>query len=269
MTKIPICILLCLTCLSLRAQLTLGGSSSARSLALGGSGVAYVSAQSGMENQAATLFDESGNVMVSAERILGLAELTVLGAFAQMSSSIGHFGLEINQFGYDDYREQKIGLMYGRKLSDRIALAVQLNYLNLSIVENGNSSTVSFEIAALARLTDDVNIGVQLYSPMPVAISDDLELPSIFRLGAQYAVSEQLRLTADLQKDLDKSPRVHVGVAYQVIEVMELRLGTASGPAELSFGVGLQLKSGIGLDMVTRWNTILGVSPGLTAYYQW
>ena len=257
---------LCLTTLSY-GQLSTTGFASARSIGLGSSGVAHVSATGLFENQAAAAWSESHSVMAGAQRLFGLSDLNSIGAFAQINSGLGQFGLELNQFGSSDYKEQKIGLMYSRKLSNRIALAVQLNFLQLSISENGTASAFSFEIAALSKITKDLNVGVHIYSPMPIEISDEVEIPSIFTVGAEYTISEDLKVSAEVRKDIDYDIRFHMGVAYQIIEILELRIGTATTPASFTFGAGVEITEGFHIDIASAWDARLGFSPAITARY--
>ncbi len=268
-TKLLI-LLLSILCVSpLCAQIQSGGAHSARSIALGRSGVAHIGPEGYLENVAAGLWSKDPIAILSAQRLFSLSDVNYLGAGAQIHLDVGAIGIEVNQFGSDQYREQKIGLSYSRLLGKKIGLGIQLNYLQLSIEENGSAGAVSAEINFLSKLTDDVSVGVHLYSPAPVELAEDFEIPSLFTVGAEYRLSPSILVSAEVYKDIDFPVRIRYGLAYTVREIVELRLGGSTEPSQFSFGVGVRAWSGLHIDVASNYDVRLGFSPALGLRYQW
>ena len=92
----------------------------ARSVALGGGGVAFTGLSSLGNNPAGLADLTTWGTSVQAEQRFLLADLQLLSAAGALPTASGNFGVQINYFGFEGYNEQKIGLSYGRKLFDQL-----------------------------------------------------------------------------------------------------------------------------------------------------
>lgn len=83
------------------------------------------------------------------------------GGFAIPISS-GTIGVNFHYFGADDFKQNKIGLTYARKLFKTLSIGVQFDMLNTQIPLNKNSNLFTFEIGLQYKLTEKLLLGIDL-----------------------------------------------------------------------------------------------------------
>lgn len=235
---------------------------------MGNAAVTFTDINSVFVNQAGLGYLEQAAVTVYGERRFLVADglnSFLLGA-AYPHQSLGTFGLSVHYFGFDTYNEQKIGLAYGRKLFKRFSIGAQFNYLATRIDQYGTAHNVTFEVGVLAKVTKHFHLGAHVFSPVRLQLPNGDYIPSLFKLGVAYLPSKQLRLTAELEKDLERPFNARFGVEYRPIEALYIRAGASTDPLLLSFGLGLRLK-GLRLDVSTHYHQQLGFTPGLSVTY--
>lgn len=242
-------------------------SGGARSAGMGFTGVTYTDVNSLFTNQAGLGRLHTFAATAFAEQRFFLSELQGISAGAALPSNSGTFGLTINYFGFEDYNEQRAGLAYGRKLSNKLSIGAQLLMLNTRIPEYGNKANITFEAGLLADLLPQLSLGFHVYSPARIQLVEEQYLPSVFRLGLNYAPSDKLQILAEVEKDIDYPVRTKLGLEYTIVEAFRLRVGAATNPVNLSFGLGYRLDSGIALDIASSYHEILGFTPSAGVSY--
>lgn len=244
--------------------------SGARSSAMGGSSVMISDVWSVSNNQAGLAFVENptvgiyyrNNFMVSS---LGYQTL----AFALPTKNSGTFGLNVSYFGYSQYNESKIGLAYGKKLSDNFAFGLKVNYLNTQIGENyGHKGTAVAEAGIFAEPTENLFVAAHLYNIARAKLADynDETIPTIFRIGLGYLFSEKVLVSTEVEKDLEYKPMFKAGVEYQLVENFYLRTGISTNPTQNSFGIGYKGKK-LSADIAFTTHTTLGLSSMISVNY--
>lgn len=250
------------------AQNGLPQNAGARGAAMGNAAVTFTDINSVFVNQAGLGYLEQAAVTVYGERRFLVADglnSFLLGA-AYPHKSLGTFGLSVHYFGFDAYNEQKIGLAYGRKLFKRFSLGAQFNYLATRIDQYGTAHNVTFELGILAKVTKHFHLGAHVFSPVRLQLPNGDYIPSLLKIGVAYLPSQQLRLTAELEKDLERPFNARFGVEYHPMEALYIRAGASTDPLLLSFGLGLRLK-GLRMDVSTSYHQTLGFTPGLSVAY--
>ena len=242
-------------------------SGGARSAGMGYTGVTYTDINSLFTNQAGLAMLEGFAATAFAEQRYFLSELQGLSAGAALPTNSGTFGLSINYFGFEDYNEQRAGLAYGRKLSNKLAMGAQLLVLNTRIPEYGNKTNLTFEAGLLAQLLPQLHLGFHVYSPARIQLVEDEFLPSVFRLGLNYLPSEKLKILAEVEKDIDYPVRSKLGLEYAIVDALKMRVGAATQPVTLSFGLGYQLDNGLSLDIASSYHEVLGFTPAAGVTY--
>lgn len=256
------------TCLILPAQNGVFIANNARSVGLGGSGVAFTGLSSLGNNPAGLAELESWGGGVQAEQRFLLAELQLLTAAGAIPTSSGNFGLQINYFGFEAYNEQKIGLTYARKLFDQLYLGAQLGVFNTRIPEYGSRALITFDLGLLAPLSREISFGFHLLNPMRMEIIDGEYLATVLRFGLDYRPAEKIHLLAEVEKDIQQAARVHAGLEYQIIDPLFLRLGVATEPVSMSFGFGYVLAGGLSIDVAASYHQVLGFTPAFGLVYR-
>lgn len=238
----------------------------ARGAALANASVSFQDIHAAFSNQAGLAYLESFSVLAYGERrFMGLNQFSFAAALP--TSEVGTFGLSIQHLGVASFSEQKVGLAYARKLSKRLALGVQFDYLSMRIPTYGIARLLTFEMGLQAEVSDRLCIGAHAYSPMRVRIGEEQVLPTVLKVGGSYEASEALQIFVELEQDIEFPLRGKVGLEYQPNDVLYLRLGFATGPTLASFGLGLKLGA-MQLDFSSSYHQWLGLTPSVGLHYQ-
>ena len=129
--------------LSLIALNCFAQNTDAKSNALGDCGLTQKSVWSNFSNQAGLAEINQFTVGVGSQNSFGLKELSTHAAVFALPVSGGVFGLNVAYTGFELYNETKIGLAFGKKLSESFNIGVQIDYLRTYIDESTNNSSVS------------------------------------------------------------------------------------------------------------------------------
>ncbi len=246
---------------------TLTTNGDATSIGMGSAGVVFKDLHSIWHNQAGLAYLQETAIGAYAEQHYLLTELQTLGAVAAYPTTSGTLGISINYIGLEQYKEQKIGLAYGRQLFDNLSIGGQILMLNTQIPEYGNKTLFTFEIGAIAKLLPQIDLGVHLFSPVRVELTELDEMPSILSLGLAYYPSEKVTITTEVEKDIDYEARVKAGIAYRLLEQLTLRTGIGTKPTTLHLGVGYELESGLSINVASSYHQVLGISPAIGLVY--
>lgn len=241
----------------------------ARSAAMGGASVALADFWSMQNNQAGLAWQEHLTAGAYYENRFLVKELSLKSAGVALPVRYGVFGLKVSHFGYEQFNESKFGLAYARKLSERFAVGVQLDYLHTSIGgDYGSHGALTFEVGLLARIDDHLSLGAHVYNPISAQIADyaDERIAAVFRLGAAYAFDENLTLTAEAEKQADFDVNIKMGIEYRLIPQLCVRGGIATDPALYSFGFGVLLGN-LQIDISSSIHQVLGYSPQVGLIY--
>ena len=221
-----------------------------------------------MFNNQAGLADVKDKAVVGGgERRYVWAEVGLYGAGFALPTKSGTFGVGVSGFGIPAYKQQKIGLAYGRQLWQGIRLGGQLDYFRTAISEYGNRGVFSFEIGVQADLTKDLIIGTHIANPYPVEMVEGDNLPTVFQMGLLYKVSEKASFGMELEKDIDFPLRVKAGVAYRPVQKFEIRSGFSSDPSNFHFGLGCFFTKNMVIDMGTQYDLTLGLATSAAVRY--
>ena len=242
----------------------------ARSAALAQNAETFKDLNALFHNQAGLGFIESAGGILSLERrfmLQGLQHASM--GFALPVQQGQAFGFTMQYFGNTDYSEIKIGAAYGRKLQENISIGAQVDYIGVQIREGGSEGVVTFEGGVLARLTDNILLGVHVFSPVGVRFSNDYRLPTIFRMSTQIEVSPTVSIFAGADKDIEEKENLKFGVEYNYLDKASFRIGTGTYPTAVSFGFGFKaLSDAMIIDFAAQWNQLLGYTPALTLGYE-
>jgi hypothetical protein len=259
-------------CQLLSAAILLGGNefreSGARSQALGGASLTFTDVYAIHNNQAGIAFLEDITAGIYSEnRFLVEGINQYAGAFALPGLS-GVFGLAINFFGFKAYNEKKIGLAYARNFGDRFSAGIQFDFLSTTIMGYGTRNNFTAEAGLLFEVMPGLWMGTHIYNPIRSTLSDEFkeDIPVTISFGGAYHFSEQLILTAEMEKNIDETPSFQAGIEYAIIEVLDLRVGISTAPSCLSFGIGLHLRK-LQIDLAGNFHQVLGLSPSAGIAY--
>ncbi|CAG0965254.1 MAG: hypothetical protein HND27_03840 [Bacteroidetes bacterium] len=242
----------------------------ARSLGMGGASVSLSDFWSTENNQAGLGFLKDVGGGLYYENRFGIKEMSIkAGAFAYPLKS-GALGISVSSYGFNLYNENKAGISYGQRFSEKFSAGIQLNYVSTQLGENyGKRQSFTGAVGIMAKLSNELTLAAHLYNPTRTKLSDynNEKIPTIMRIGLMYTFSEKVILTADVDKNIYEKPIVKSGIEYHPIPILYFRMGIATNPTQNNFGVGIQTKE-LRIDIATGYHSKLGFSPAVSLAYQ-
>jgi hypothetical protein len=232
-------------------------------------------------NMAGLAYFEHPAVAFSYQDFFLVNELGIKSGAFVMPTRSGAFGLNFNYFGYSQYSESKIGLAYAKSFGHGFSAGLQLDYLGYRLAgEYGNKNVFTFELGIQKEISEKLVIGAHAFNPIGVKLNDEPNdrVPSVYRLGIAWSVSDDLIIVLETEKDLDYKPLIRAGIEYRIANVAFARVGwssvpTLTGSDKLSvssmytFGFGLMLGK-FDLDFAASVHQTLGWSPCVSLAYR-
>lgn len=264
-------VLLCMFLLiatTLEAQFSFTLGTGAASVSMGRTSVCLNGPSAILGNQAVMIESPSFSLTANAARRYNIEGLDVFSIGAIYPTSLGHFGLSIQQYGFKGYKEQKVGLAYARKIAAQTGISIQGNILNLNQFEFGNKSFFSIEIGLYSRLSDRVYLGAHVFAPASRELDSEYGLPSRIRIGPRILIAENTDVFIEMEKVIDQDPIIKTGVAYRMNNVFKVRFGFIPEPSEFSFGFAYSFGQRLGIDGGFLYDQRLGLSPTVGIQYQ-
>ena len=182
----------------------------------------------------------------------------------------GVFTIGGNSFGHQDFRTFKNGLGYAMRLSNELSIGVQINHHLVRLSgAYGSDHTVTGELGLAYNITPDWSFGLAVFNlGRNKLVEDPIERYSTsMRLGTSYKVSDKVLLVGELEKDIVHPMRAKSGIEYMPSKNMAFRMGFATKPIALSFGLGWVFSSKYFLDFGTEYHQVLGWSPNISFRY--
>jgi len=212
----------------------------------------------------ASLAHSSGIQISAAVRsrflIEGLYDYGLFGSYAIDDNS--SIGLQIEHFGFEQFRQQTFAASYGRVLSDRWSLGLRFSYLLIAQEEQDNASTISGSFGILYELNDQITLGFEV-NPFAPSFDNEIQIPSAQKIGISYRPSDIVSVNGDIHysKNFPNQWSAGVGFTYDILETVNLAMGYRSNPDQFSFGVGWQVSEGLMINVSSGFQQRLGASP--------
>lgn len=245
--------------------------SGARSRGLATASITLTDLWSVNNNQAALAFLNQGGIALTYENRFALKELALKGLTGALPFKFGTFGVTVQQFGFDQYSENKFGLAYGMLLGRNISLGIQLDYLYVAIADDFYPAKNAFtaELGFMAKATKNLTVGAHVYNLVNTSFSGESKqrIPMIFRLGLDYNFSDKVTTILEVEKNIDRQAMVKLGIEYHPIELLYLRMGVRSTEFQFAFGAGINWK-GLQVDIGASYQNYLGFTSQFTLGYQ-
>lgn len=243
---------------------------SARSLALGGTGLLYNDAYACWNNQAALGFASNKSISAYYEMPATLADIRMVGvAAAYPLKKYSAFGFSAYNYGNQNYSETKVGFGYGMKLNAKVSVGAQVDYFQLVFGDNyGSTWAVTAELGVMAELSKNLFWGAHLYNPNRANVGGiiDERSPAIYRTGLSYVFGNQSTFNIEIEKDSRNLARIRSGLEYHITEILYLRGGIATNPFIYSFGFGIKAKN-FAIDVASSMHAYLGYTPSCAITY--
>lgn len=233
-----------------------------RSRLMGGTGINAQGIDALWTNPAGLAYTgENIQAGATAEQRFGISDLTTANVGAAYGKGLGGFGIQLGSFGFDTYNETRLGLAYGRKLSENFSVGA--DFVAFATNTEGYASTfdVTFGLGAQLEIIPELSIGARVFSPVRRERLPGEFLPQLLAIGLRYNPTDQLIFNAEFHQDANRPGRFRGGLEYLPAEEISIRLGVASEATELSFGLGYRVFEKLDISAGAVWHEILGVWP--------
>ena len=254
---------------SVIAQLNNPVTAGAIGLMMGGTGAVTSHSSSIFANPAGIGLSNEKSLLLQAENRFLLGSLNTVQAGFILPTETSRFGFRLRHFGTADYRDQEAALIYGRPLAKGLHLGGGLHLRQQRIPEFGSKQWITFSLGVQVQLIPSLTLGAMVFNPIRQKVTPNEFQPSILSVGIRYEPSEQIQLIAEVEKDIDFPARFKAGMEYKIGDILVLRTGIRTAPANFTFGVGIPVGKHITIDIGAWQHQQLGTSPLFNLRYQW
>lgn len=242
-----------------------------RAAALGYIGVVNTDIFAAYNNQAALGFLSSPQATAHYEnRYLTEALNLSAAVFAMPVPVAGVLGVDLCSFGYARYRETRMGVAWGKLLSERMAVGAQLGYHLLQVAEYGATGALTAELGLIAEPVKNLWIGAHVFnftSARYLSSAYHERLPVIFDVGMGYRLAQHASLLVGAKIESEQAAQAQAGLEVVVRKTLALRLGVLLKPVELLAGFGYTYRR-LHIDMAFSRHETLGYTPQLSLSYR-
>jgi hypothetical protein len=241
----------------------------AKATGMGKNGLLNVDIWSVYNNQAALASIKNINAGLHYENRFFIKQLGISAGAFVLPALTGTFGFDIAHMGIEDYGETRLGVCYGKQLSEKLSLGVQFNYHLLSFTGYPDFFTFTGEIGFIVEPLNNLFIGAHVFNPTFSKLNSRHEdsAPVIFEIGAGYKMTGKLTLTAEIAKEQNEDMSPRFGIDYSLFKSMSFRSGISLNPMEICFGVGWIAKKKFSLDFAFYHHEVLGYNPQISLSY--
>lgn len=235
---------------------------------MGAYSVQHVDVFSVTSNAASLAQIKDGAVGAYGERRFLLNTTNMYSAVIALPTKLGNFGFQGDYLGYKNYNESQLSLLYARSLGSAIDVGIKFNYFSFRIPGYQGSSAITFDIGAIAHLTDKLNAGINIYNPVGGTLSqtENEKLASIYTFGIGYEASDDFLVSAEIIKEENIPVNVKAGFQYNFLHQFFVRAGMSSVNSSPFAGAGISWNN-LRLDISASYHPQLGVSPGVMLIY--
>lgn len=217
----------------------------ARVAAMGGAGITNSNAWSAYFNPAGLADFKQFSASVHVENNFFTQNALLRAATISYPTEFGTFAAYYSYYGFDAYNENKISLVYGKKLGKYLRAGIALDYfgINLAAPYRGTNA-ITGELGLQADLSKKWLLAVHFFNPFFAKYShyDDFYLPVVYKLGTSYQFSPDFLLIAEMEKNLGNKEQFKVGAEYRLVPQVFVRAGFRTEVFVYTFGVGFKNK---------------------------
>ncbi|MFC4210598.1 conjugal transfer protein TraF [Pedobacter lithocola] len=263
--KIWYVLLISLTPFYLLAQNNLGP----RLTAMGNNGAAVNDIWALQANPSGITSIEKPTASINYIKHLFSNEVSTQALVAVLPFKNNFVGASFQRYGFSEYNESKIGFAYAKKFGEKLSLALNGNYHQLKINNYGTSTGFSVDVGALYQLDSHFSFGAFVSNPSKQKFSTNeisIEIHTSFNVGASYLASDKVLIATSINKILNQSIDVSLGIDYKIFNLLSLRGGLSAKPFKQYAGFGLNYKKLL-LDMATTYDANLGYAPQIAVGY--
>ncbi len=212
---------------------------------------------------------ENTQVGVSINNRFLISDFTTAALAFALPLNKFSIGINYSNYGNEFYQYHTAGIGYSMNLGKNISAGIKMNYHNINLGNfYGSSSIISGDLGVIAKLRQDLTMGVAIKNPTLSQLSDfeDERLPTLIQLGFNYSISDQLHTLIAIEKDIMYPASIKTAITYQPMQSLNLRVGVGTFPTTIGFGLGSNIKQ-MQIDIAAQYHQVLGFSPEISIQY--
>lgn len=268
--KFPLTFAIVLLCFPVISQLTFNSFHGPEALSLGNTFSNLKGAQAVFGNPASIDPENKWSACINVHNQFEIPELTAVQAgLMYQSKTLGSFGMSLFQLGRGAYKDQSLTFSYGRKISEKISLGIRFNLLHTQIEHYQSFSKLTFETGAVFQITEKIDLAIYIFNPFIQNFSVERVLPVRMTVGIKYAMSPQIDLLVEFEKDLYFPLCIKAAIRYRIFNNFHLAAGmysTEKSPC-LTSGIHYSILKKLKLDLAISYHQYLGISSSLGIDY--
>lgn len=257
---------------SAAAQVSPLAEGGARTLALGGAGVALDGDVWGMANPAGWAVLTRPGTALFASQAYGMEELRLLAAGAALPTRHGVLTLTGRTYGFEAFREDLFGAGIGRSLrlspTRTLDFGLAVRRTAVRIPDFPGRTATGLSAGLRVEALPDLTLGAHVLNLNRPALSAHDPLHRRLDVGVAYRPDPRalLLLAASQDPRYPISPRA--GIELAPAPALRLRAGVADAPRRLAAGVGFAV-DGLRADVAVDRHETLGWTPAFEIGLQW
>ncbi|MEY4875942.1 MAG: hypothetical protein RL708_1091 [Bacteroidota bacterium] len=231
----------------------------AKSAAMGNTGVANKDINASFTNQAGLAFITKAQIGIGFQQKFMLNDIHQITTAFALPTKTGTFSANAIYFGFNEFNETKIGLGFGKKLSEKTSMGIQVDYLQQHITNEANQTAFTFQLGLLTQVSKKVSLGFHTFNPYPLKRNIfQTQLPSNFSMGMQWKASKMVVVNTEIASSLTSlQPNFKAGVEYNLVKKFYLRGGFQTQPTLYCFGFGYYFNT-FKIDFSNSVHAVLG-----------
>ncbi|MDR2848903.1 MAG: hypothetical protein LBV39_07360 [Bacteroidales bacterium] len=239
----------------------------ARSAGVATASVAYSDVWASVNNQAGLAYLEKPTAAFYYENRWNVKQLAVNAGAIAVPVKTTVIGLNYRHFGYTQYSDTKFGLAVAKKLWEKIAVGVQMDYFHTYYAyDYGQFNVLSAEIGIQYEPIKNLKAGAHLFNVThsKQKANPDEYVPTVMRFGLSYSIQDMATVSVETEKDMRMKAIFKAGLEFKPVRNLYLRYGMSNGLMyQYAFGVGYSWKH-FSFDMAFSHHKLLGYSPHLS-----
>jgi len=254
----------------LNLQATENHFAGARSLALSNAFISFSDVWSTFHNQAGISQIEKITAGIFYESRYMVDELSLTAGTIILPVNSGNFGISFYQFGEGSFKENKLGIAFAKKLSEKFHAGIQLDYYSNRFPENKKAfGYVNFEAGLIYTPDQKLFLGGHILNPLPSGIETPegkQNSPAIFRFGAHYCFNELVLITTEAEKIHAIPFRLKTGIEFSPAKQLMIRFGVSGKPLSYTSGIGYTFKN-VTTNIGFSYHANLGITPSISLQF--
>jgi len=207
--------------------------------------------------------------IISSEQRFGLSDLNIISfGMAKRIDEHGVLGLMVGSFGVDALKQQTVVINYSRELTEIWDLSIAFDVFRVDASEFGAINKFSFQLGSLIQISDELTLGLLIKNPFSSEIDENTQYGGVYSAGLTFVLDDKVSFSSQLTKVNGASLNFQNGLSYQLHEKLDFKIGFATNPSTVHFGLGLNLSESFRIDGAFYRHESLGLSPAMSVSFE-